>query len=414
MFDGKAFGEEIVSALRGYVDKAIVEQQNVFKEEIRLLREFVISNTKMQQDVNEALKEAVDRPVPELPDIPKMIKETVETHTEHLLQQWADWQERSVNHIATTVKSYVADIPLPKDGAAGKDGIDGKDGKDGKDAESFVLADFYPAIEEAVKALPPAKDGINGKDGADGKSVTLEEVIAKLQPDIDACLRNVEERIDAIPLPKDGKDGADGKDGKSITVEDVKITIEDAVGEIKSVIENEVSLAVARIPPAYNGADGKDGVGVAGALIDVEGQLNITLSNGEVKKLGKVMGPAGADGRHGTNGKDGVDGIGFDDMSAEVRDDGLWLVWTKGEVIKEARVPSIMYRDVWNGDTGYKVGEVVTWGGNMWIAKTDGPVGKPDAAGGNKDWKLCAKKGRDGRDGRDGKDYTKPVKLEEK
>jgi hypothetical protein len=74
-------------------------------------------------------------------------------------------------------------------------------------------------------------------------------------------------------------------------------------------LEHIVSLKVAEYlienpPPAgekgmdgKDGADGKDGVGLAGALIDRDGSLVVTLTNGEVKSLGSVVGKDGADGR---------------------------------------------------------------------------------------------------------------------
>lgn len=76
------------------------------------------------------------------------------------------------------------------------------------------------------------------------------------------------------------------------------------------------------------GKDGQNGVGLAAALIDKNGELVVTLSDGGVQKLGVVVGAEGklgekgergekgeagergadgADGRHGADGKDGKD-----------------------------------------------------------------------------------------------------------
>jgi hypothetical protein len=82
----------------------------------------------------------------------------------------------------------------------------------------------------------------------------------------------VAEAVAAIPVPKDGEPG------KSVTVEDVAPLIEAAVE--KRVASIEVK-------------DGRDGVGMAGAMIDREGQLVITMTDGSTKALGTVVGTDG-------------------------------------------------------------------------------------------------------------------------
>lgn len=58
-----------------------------------------------------------------------------------------------------------------------------------------------------------------------------------------------------------------------------------------------------------DGVDGADGVGVLSAVINGDGELVITLTNGNEINVGKVVGANGADGADGTNGTNGVDGI---------------------------------------------------------------------------------------------------------
>lgn len=57
-----------------------------------------------------------------------------------------------------------------------------------------------------------------------------------------------------------------------------------------------------------NGKDGADGIGLAGAVIDKDGNLSITNTKGELKPLGRVVGKDGKDGIDGKNGADGKDG----------------------------------------------------------------------------------------------------------
>ena len=184
-------------------------------------------------------------------------------------------------------------------------------------------------------------------------------------PDIPALIEEaVGEAVKAIPAPKDGDPG------ESITVDDVAPMIRD-----------EVAKAVSAIPAA------KDGVGLAGALIDRDGNLVVTLTNGEAKTLGPVVGKDG-------KGIDGKDGLGFEDMSFEEKDGRLYAVFRRGDVVKEARLPTNVYRGVWKADE-YLMGDSVTFGGSQWNAMQD----TDEKPGEGKAWQLAVRKGRDGKDG---------------
>lgn len=184
-------------------------------------------------------------------------------------------------------------------------------------------------------------------------------------PDIPAM---VAEAVKAIPAPRDGEDG------KSVSIADVSPVIAEAVQEA-------VSKAVAAMPPA------KDGIGLAGALIDRAGDLVITLTNGEAKNLGPVVG------KDAEPALPGRDGLGFDDLEFEEKDGRLYAVFRRGDLVKAARLPGISYRGVWkSGD--YLTGDSVTFGACQWIAKAD-TSSKP---GEGEDWQLAVRKGRDGRD----------------
>jgi hypothetical protein len=243
-------------------------------------------------------------------------------------------------------------------GTAGKDGEKGEPGANGKDAEvsHAMLVDAVKAnidaINDAVASYlsenpPPAgKDGRDGIDGKDG-----------------------EKGIDGAP-GADGRDGINGKDGA-------------------------------------DGLNGKDGADVKELLIDRDGCLVATLSDGRMKTLGRVVGQDGApgrDGEKGSDGSDGADGIGFDDMTFETREDGCYLVWEKGDVVKEARLPIPMDRGVYKEGAVYRSGDGVSWGGSFHIAQRDDP-GKPETAGCG--WRLAIKRGRDGKDATTKPDKTK-------
>lgn len=245
-----------------------------------------------------------------------------------------------------------------------------------------------------------------------------------------ARLDLMEKRINDLPLPKDGKDAdpeqvaalvraqivADLDEIRSdvkalpigMTEEQLRAQIEAIEGRVSDRAEKAIAAAVAAIPPAKDGSPGqsvtvedlapviaaevqktvavipapKDGLGLAGALIDRAGQLVVTLTNGETKALGPVVG-----------GK-GDDGLGFDDLSVEYDGErGFSLVFAKGEAerVFSFELPMMIDRGVFADGKEYRAGDTVTFGGSIWIAQKSQPDGKP---GLSEDWRLAVKKGR--------------------
>lgn len=154
--------------------------------------------------------------------------------------------------------------------------------------------------------------------------------------------------------------------------------------------------------PAEKGEDGKqgepgsDGVGLAGAMIDRHGELVITLTNGDQKALGPVV------------GKDGADFTDFDmDYDGERT---ITIKGRGGEIVKHLPIP--MDKGYWREGMDCQKGDILTNGGNAWIALCD-TKSKPCLEN-RDDWRLFARKGRDGKDGRNGIDKTKPVDIKKK
>jgi len=235
------------------------------------------------------------------------------------------------------------------------------------------------ALEKRFDALPTPRDGKDADLGevrqiiaeeVTGLKNAVEAIELPALPDIPAMVaEEVQKAVAAIPAPQDGK---------SVTVEDVT-----------PLIASEVEKRVKELPTPK---DGKDGVGLAGAIIDRAGELVVTLTNGETRNLGPVVGKDGAP------GKDGADGFGFDDLDASY--DGektVTLKFTKGERVKEFAftLPVVIDRGIFSEGKTYVAGDGVTWGGSFWIAQKD-TSSKPGEGG---DWRLSVKKGRDGRDG---------------
>lgn len=146
--------------------------------------------------------------------------------------------------------------------------------------------------------------------------------------------------------------------------------------------------------PGEPGPDGKDGIGLADALIDKDGHLVVTTTDGRTKALGSVIGKGGVDGRDGKDGEtftlDDFDVIPVDERTIK-------LCFTRGDVMHsfELAFPVVLDRGVFKVDSDYVTGDAVTWAGSLWIAQRDNP-GKPDTADGG--WRLAVKRGRDGKD----------------
>jgi integrin beta 3 len=239
------------------------------------------------------------------------------------------------------------------DGAPGRDGIDGKDGANGTDGRDGA----------------DGKDGSPGPEGPAGKHgppPTREQIVEAILSMPDVLDEAVQRYLAASPPPA-GKDGRDGIDGA----------------------------------PGEKGVDGRDGADVVDLLIDREGSLVATLSNGRTKTLGPVV---GKDGDAGEAGKDGRDGLGFEDMTEVVADDGRTIIrrYERGDQALEFRhsMAVVLDRGVFKEGQTYQAGDGVTWGGSFWIAQEQ-TTEKPDSG---KGWRLAVKRGRDGKDGQ-----VKPV-----
>lgn len=199
------------------------------------------------------------------------------------------------------------------------------------------------------------------------KPPTAEEVAALIPPP--------EPGKDGEPGPA-GKDGADGKDGH----------------------DGEDGIDGADGAP---GPQGKDGVGLAGAVIDREGGLVLTLTDGTAKALGRVV---------GNDGEPGADGLGFEEFALEDGPTSVAYRFIRGDVVKEFTIAKPTLADTWRGiwKAGpYKRGDVTLRNGAPWLALADTET-CPGTEG--SDWAMLSKAGRDGKDGAAPKPPS-PVKL---
>lgn len=236
------------------------------------------------------------------------------------------------------------------------------------EAANAPLLARIEAQESEIRALK-SRAAIPGEPGRDGASITLDDVAPLIAEAVDLAVK-------ALPVPKDGQDGA------SIDPE-----------EVDRLIADRLDKAVKALPSARDGVDGKDGVGVSGAMIDRDGGLILTLSNGETRSLGVVVGRDGKDGERGAPGRDA---LRVQDIDLTLEPDGRTLLMTldDGDVsfAAEIGVPTMIYRGVFKEGGAYERGDTVTWAGSLWhcnATTTDRP------GEGSEAWTLAVKRGRD-------------------
>lgn len=218
----------------------------------------------------------------------------------------------------------------------------------------------------------PGKDGKDGKDGADADPIEIsqDDVLRALKSDPDFLREIVADYLKENP-PKPGKDGRDGKDG----------------------IDGQKGA---------DGKDGADGIGATGAMIDANGELIITLSNGTLQRCGVVVG------RDGSPGRDGAD---LSDVDFEYDGErGITVKAKGGQVVRRYEMPVVIDKGYWRDGLSAKAGDAYTHDGSLWIALRETST-KP-GVGSKSDWRLAVRKGRDGKPGKDGRLIEdKPVSV---
>ncbi len=230
-FDGKAFGAEIVSVVKGYLEKELAPLSARI-DDLQKRIDAMPAPVDLSSELA-ALKsavEAIDIPeiphLPELPDISSIVDEAVSAAVAALP---APESGKSVTVddvaplIAAEVEKRVSELPKPKDG---KDGIDGKDGLDVSDlfrAEGGKLIAVMSDGRTKDLGVFVGKDGEPGKDGQDG--VGFDDLSASYDGEKTITIRfskgdRVKEFDFAMPVVIDRgvfKDGSEYKAGDGVT-----------------------------------------------------------------------------------------------------------------------------------------------------------------------------------------------------
>lgn len=358
----------------------LLDEIKTLREEIRALKSV---------DVSGAVKSAVDAAIAEIPDpapgkdadpeeIKRMVDEAVACIELPKPEKALSLDEvKEIVHVTLSV-----DVTKLRDEiAAIKNAVDA--------IEPVDIPDVPSLIAEAINALPEPVQPLNADEVREiAGDVVSSSVPVSVESAVNAAMDEAKQAIheavsaavEAIPLPQNGK----------------SVTVDDVAPIIAAEIERQVSL----IPAA------KDGIGVAGAIIDRENNLVLTLTNGEAKNLGLVVGKDAdmealerrIDEKFASIPvpKDGKDAFALEDFDAELMDDKrtVLLSFSSKDGLDykiELGFPAMIYRGIYSPEKEYMCGDTVTWGGHLWHCDIDKNNEKPSGEG----WTMAVKKGRD-------------------
>lgn len=423
MFDAKAFGEEVVALVKGYVERTL----DGFAARLEALEKALTAKPVTEAQIAEIIAAAAAKAAEMIPPSEPGhdgvgVAGAVINRDHHLVLTLSNGSTQDLGlvvgrdaqeiddealdaRIAAAVERAIAGVPAPKDG---------------QDVDQEALdARIDTAVARAVGALPKPRDGqdvdaaaLDARiDAAVSKAVADLPSPEAAEPEaLESLIKAaVEMAFAAVPKPKDGQD----VDQEALDAR----------------IDAAVTKAVGALPAPKDGADG---VGVAGALIDRENHLLLTLSNGETRDLGEVVGRDGLPGTgilcasiddagilkfelsDGTTSLAGPvvgrDGFSLEDFDTALLDDGrtVRLTFIKGDTTEmhDLHFPAVLYRGVFKDGTAYAPGDMVTWGGSTWHCDVETSE-KPGE--GVKAWTLAVKRGRDGKDATPGEAKGLPV-----
>jgi hypothetical protein len=199
MFDGKAYGEEIVGLVRGYVEREL----GPLKAENERLVERIAALEARQPEKGDAGERGMDGVSPEAEVVAEAFRPIAATI------------------IADAVAEAVAALPAPERGEKGDTGERGEKGSDGNDG----------------------RDGADGKDGRGVKDLLIDRTGALIATMDDGEMKSL-----GPVIGKDGDAGKDGRDGIDLTSFDAIVLDDDRTIELKFVSGEEERVASFKWP----------------------------------------------------------------------------------------------------------------------------------------------------------------------
>lgn len=255
-------------------------------------------------------------------------------------------------------------------------GENGQDGNDGVSPKLTIGADdyWYVSYDNGQSWQPlGVKQSGSVITGADGKTpqlrINTETNFWEVSYDDGASWASLGVKATGTGIMSIGKTDTNGN------VDTYTVTLTNG---------DEYTFTVANGINGVNGSDGEDGTGIASAVIDDNGKLVITLSDGSVLDLGAVK---GKDGENGADGK-GISTIAFDHSDGNT--DTYIITYTDNTT---STFTITNGADGQNGADGVGIrSAAVNTDGELIIVLTDGNT-----------LNLGNVKGADGQDGADGK-----------
>lgn len=229
-FDGKAFGLEIVSAVKAHIGDVLAPIVARLEAVERRFDEFPTPKDGKDADPHQAAALAAERILPELKELRSAV-EAIKPAPE-------------LPDVAAMVSQAVAALPVAKDGAPGADGKDGADGRegpagtagrDGLDAVEFLRSaedhlivtlsngttrDLGAFVGKDGAAGRDGDKGIDGKDGTDGVGFDDLELVETEAGVFLRCVRGDVVKEWRLPIVTDRgvfKDGHTYRKGDGVT-----------------------------------------------------------------------------------------------------------------------------------------------------------------------------------------------------
>ena len=386
MSDMVSFARDLATDTQAYISRyvqkalgSVTDRLDAMDQTIELVKEHIRIVGAKPSEPGPPGRDADLTMIAELKAEVAMLKAAIEA------RPWPDSATMSKT-LGELVTAEVARIPVPRDG---------------RDVDVAMLQAFLEAAAvKAIAQLPVPKSGRDGEKGERGERGEIGPIGIGEKGE-----RGERGEPGAPGESITGPPGPAGRDGASVTLDDVHPLIESAVARAVA------ALSPVPGPAGEKGADGPSGVGLMDALINRDGELVVTFTDGRTKTVGRVEGkdvdPADVvrivtDVATKTldswpkpkDGEPGADGLGFDDLTFEHDEAGrLYLKFVKGAITKRVRVPGLVDLKVWRAGVKYCKGDAVTHNRSLFIAQTDHPTGRPEDASG--DWRLAVMRGRD-------------------
>ena len=201
-------------------------------------------------------------------------------------------------------------------GEKGEKGDKGDTGATGAQGEQGIQGEKGDKGEQGIQG-EKGDTGAAGQDGKDGVGIeNINIVSGKLTITLTSGtkleLGNIRgEKGDKGETGAAGEKGETGNGISDATINasgELVLTYSDGQSENLGTVRGAKGEKGDTGAAGRDGQDGKDGKGVASAVINEEGKLVITYSDGTIATLGKVIGPRGEQGVQGEKGDTGAQG----------------------------------------------------------------------------------------------------------